>query len=241
MTFRKLFMAFEALAFDGIQRYSVRDLLPGEEARTWGNAPMTYEQACGHARERVERFLRYTDSVYAREERSFSAVLEEDWNQLRRLKEADLLVGDERIVISTVHKAKGRQFDAVFVPGIEDFNRDEESHRLLYVAMSRARRHLFLFSGREGGVVPWIEECFTPGYVGYYLRKAQGDDLRDDWMFKWERLADLNRSGCCDIGSAREALRSSCAPVARIALKMLRHHRDGVERRMILLARTAGL
>ena len=122
------------------------------------------------------------------------------------------------------------------IPGIESFNRDDEARRLLYVAMSRARRHLFLFSGREGGVVPWIEECFTPGYVGYYLRKAQGDDLRDDWMFKWERLADLNRSGCCGIGSAREALRSSCAPVARIALKMLRHHRDGIERRMILLA-----
>lgn len=236
MTFRKMFGAFEAMVFDEVQRYSVRELLPGEKARTWRDAPVTYEQAREHVRERIEKFLRYTDSVYAGEERTFSEVLEEDWNQLKRLKEADLLVGDERIVISTVHKAKGRQFDAVVIPGIENFNRDDEARRLLYVAMSRAKRHLLLFCGRKAGAVPWIAECFGPGYVGYYLRKAQEADLRDDWMFKWERLADLNRAGCCDMEAVGAALTSSCAPVARMALKTLRHHQDKVEQRMILLA-----
>jgi DNA helicase-2/ATP-dependent DNA helicase PcrA len=72
----------------------------------------------------------------------------------------DLAVGadDEEtdaLIISTVHSAKGREWDAVFVPwtvdGIYPMARSagsddavEEERRLLYVAMTRARDHLCL-------------------------------------------------------------------------------------------------
>lgn len=102
--------------------------------------------------ERIEAFLRFADK---------NSITFEDWNMLTKLKEADLLVGDEKIIISTIHKAKGRQFDAVVVPEAsllmyppgpqED---PDESLRLMYVAISRAKRHLSVF-GTNG---TWFEK-----------------------------------------------------------------------------------
>ncbi|MFZ2288039.1 MAG: RecQ family ATP-dependent DNA helicase [Bacteroidales bacterium] len=48
----------------------------------------------------------------------------------------------ETILVSTIHKAKGREFDNVFLM-LEDFNpTNDEAKRLLYVAMTRAKRNL---------------------------------------------------------------------------------------------------
>lgn len=60
---------------------------------------------------------------------------------------------DDALVISTVHSAKGKEWDAVFViwavdgwfpssRSINDENELEEERRLMYVAMTRARNHL---------------------------------------------------------------------------------------------------
>lgn len=48
----------------------------------------------------------------------------------------------ETILVSTIHKAKGKEFDNVFLM-LENFNADtDEARRLLYVAMTRAKRNL---------------------------------------------------------------------------------------------------
>jgi DNA helicase-2/ATP-dependent DNA helicase PcrA len=60
---------------------------------------------------------------------------------------------DDALVISTVHSAKGKEWDAVFViwavdgwfpssRSIGDEDEMEEERRLMYVAMTRARNHL---------------------------------------------------------------------------------------------------
>jgi DNA helicase-2/ATP-dependent DNA helicase PcrA len=60
---------------------------------------------------------------------------------------------DDALVISTVHSAKGKEWDAVFViwavdgwfpssRSLEDESQLEEERRLMYVAMTRARNHL---------------------------------------------------------------------------------------------------
>jgi DNA helicase-2/ATP-dependent DNA helicase PcrA len=62
---------------------------------------------------------------------------------------------DERLVLSTIHSAKGLEWEAVFVIWVVDgrfpstysvFTNEEleEERRLFYVAVTRARRHLFL-------------------------------------------------------------------------------------------------
>lgn len=67
----------------------------------------------------------------------------------------------ERVALLTIHAAKGLEFDAVFIVGCEDGtlpwivgdNGDPESpheeRRLLYVGMTRARRHLWLGASRR--------------------------------------------------------------------------------------------
>lgn len=62
--------------------------------------------------------------------------------------------GAERLVLSTIHSAKGLEWDAVFIIGLADGRfphgraemgeQWEEERRLLYVAATRARRQLFL-------------------------------------------------------------------------------------------------
>lgn len=64
----------------------------------------------------------------------------------------------EGVVIATVHGAKGLEFDTVFVVGCEEkifpISRDdkddlEEERRLMYVAVTRAKRNLFLTSSSQ--------------------------------------------------------------------------------------------
>jgi ATP-dependent DNA helicase UvrD/PcrA len=63
--------------------------------------------------------------------------------------------GQQALQLMTVHSAKGLEYDAVFISGLEEglFPHDnslneadgvEEERRLMYVALTRARRHLYL-------------------------------------------------------------------------------------------------
>jgi ATP-dependent DNA helicase RecQ len=66
----------------------------------------------------------------------------------------------ETIFVSTMHKAKGREFDNVFLM-LDDFSIEEDGdNRLLYVAMTRAKNNL------------------TIHYDGSYLETITADDLR---------------------------------------------------------------
>ena len=66
---------------------------------------------------------------------------------------------EDRLVLSTIHSAKGLEFDAVFVIGLAEGRfphasamigeQWEEERRLLYVAATRARKFLYLSYPRE--------------------------------------------------------------------------------------------
>lgn len=84
-------------------------------------------------------------------------------NEINTLKEADLCHGtslDERIFVTTVHKAKGLEFDQVVLFDAVDgrypnyFNRDNvrlvaEDKRKFYVAMTRAKLRLYVSWSRN--------------------------------------------------------------------------------------------
>ncbi|MFQ3679358.1 MAG: 3'-5' exonuclease [Pseudanabaenaceae cyanobacterium] len=63
-----------------------------------------------------------------------------------------IAVGENRLPVVTVHQAKGLEFEAVFLPSLNDrkfpadfnTNNPEEEKRLFYVGLTRPRRHLFL-------------------------------------------------------------------------------------------------
>ncbi len=95
------------------------------------------------------------------------------------------LGGTDSVILSTVHQAKGLEWEVVFVMGVIDGQfphakslREEggieEERRLFYVALTRAKRHLIItsptmsFDYRFGGYVPkrstFIEELPKDGY-----------------------------------------------------------------------------
>ena len=229
--FRSVLAAFSKVALGNPMRYSILGLVPEKKTmETELHRELTEDEAREYALRRVELFFRYVEHVYKNDRRPFAQVLTEDWPTLSKLKEADLLVGDEKVVISTVHKAKGRQFDAVIVPGVEEMSRSgmgsdsEEALRLVYVAMSRAKRHLSLMDCGPGGVWQNLVECFRADYAGYYLRRSRGDDLSCDWLCQWECLAKANGEGRCPMELVEPALVSKADAVVRMALKTLRHH-----------------
>jgi DNA helicase-2/ATP-dependent DNA helicase PcrA len=74
--------------------------------------------------------------------------------QVKLITEADrnAMVNDQKVSLSTIHSAKGLEFDLVFLVGLEDkvFPGDKdpselsEERRLFYVALTRAKDHLIL-------------------------------------------------------------------------------------------------
>lgn len=78
--------------------------------------------------------------------------------------------GSGRLNLSTLHSAKGREFDAVILFGVSEGElpdwRDKrpdqlrDARRLFYVGVTRARRELHLVF-REGAPSPWVTELYA--------------------------------------------------------------------------------
>ena len=105
----------------------------------------------------ILRFLAY-DIIDVEKEHSLKEQLDSHVMELNTFKEADLCGSttiQEHVFVSTIHKAKGLEFDNVIVFDVVDgripnyYNGDnqqlnDEDARKLYVAMSRAKRRLFI-------------------------------------------------------------------------------------------------
>jgi len=96
----------------------------------------------------------YTDTKYD-DLLTLESRITKYYHQYSTYSESDLLLGDERICISTVHKSKGLQFDNVVIPKFDEWGFDkeqdkkEERLRLLYVAMTRAKKRLYIDNLKE--------------------------------------------------------------------------------------------
>jgi DNA helicase-2/ATP-dependent DNA helicase PcrA len=107
----------------------------------------------------------------------------------RSVARAVAAADDEKpLTLSTIHSAKGLEWEAVFLVGVRDgalpsakAMRDEEDveeeRRLLYVAVTRARTHLFLtvaHQGNEGGVLHRLSRFLEPQGVTQLLDCESG-------------------------------------------------------------------
>ncbi len=120
--------------------------------------------------------------------------------------------GLSRLVLSTIHSAKGLEFEAVFVIGMADgrfphasatFGEQwEEERRLLYVAATRAKRYLYLTFPRQlmtqdrqfrrAGMSPFLSELGG----GLYERIGEKNTVEpDDFAFqsREESVAPLRK------------------------------------------------
>lgn len=128
---------------------------------------------------------------------------------------------DEKITLSTIHSAKGLEWHSVFIlsavdgyipsfQSLGDLAQIEEERRLLYVALTRAQKNLYIlkpnlnfsgsnyfrFSGmqfskvsrflEEGGLLEtytqkWAVEDEAPKYSSYKAQKKSSNDYYDDF------------------------------------------------------------
>jgi DNA helicase-2/ATP-dependent DNA helicase PcrA len=118
----------------------------------YGAQPEDGEERVGNMQELVNLAVRFDDEV---PEEGIERLLEEAALQSEQDNHDS---AQNAVSLMTVHASKGLEFDAVFVTGLEqglfphegygrdtDDDRDpEEERRLFYVAMTRARKRLFL-------------------------------------------------------------------------------------------------
>ncbi len=94
--------------------------------------------------------------------------------------------GQDAIQLMTVHSAKGLEFDCVFIMGLEeglfphensmsDIDGLEEERRLMYVAITRARRRLYL---------SFSQTRMLHGQTGYNIKSRFFDELPEAAL-KW--------------------------------------------------------
>ena len=94
--------------------------------------------------------------------------------------------GQDAIQLMTVHSAKGLEFDAVFITGLEeglfphenslsDADGLEEERRLMYVAITRARQRLYM---------SFSQTRMLHGQTRYNVRSRFFDELPDESL-KW--------------------------------------------------------
>ena len=102
-------------------------------------------------------------------------------DELKELNITD--VGYSKVQLTTVHQAKGLEWDHVFVVGVSKniwpSNRGasdpEEERRLFYVAMSRARKTLVISSNIRTGFSPFIQDL-PEQYVNYKSKQEFPDN-----------------------------------------------------------------
>lgn len=88
---------------------------------------------------------------------------------------SDLNESDEGVCLMTVHNAKGLEFDTVIIVGLDDgifphylaAEKDdgEEERRLLYVAITRARRQLFLTRTRRRMLQGYVQQSYPSVFL----------------------------------------------------------------------------
>ncbi|MCB1996108.1 MAG: ATP-binding domain-containing protein, partial [Rhodoferax sp.] len=94
--------------------------------------------------------------------------------------------GSDAVQLMTVHSAKGLEFDAVFITGVEeglfphenalsDADGLEEERRLMYVAITRARQRLYL---------SFSQTRLLHGQTRYNVKSRFFDELPEDTL-KW--------------------------------------------------------
>ncbi len=108
-------------------------------------------------------------------------------DEVALLSDADVRASEGAVVLSTLHAAKGLEFDTVFLTGLEDgllpLRREgrqdpeelEEERRLAYVGMTRARRRLVLVTAR----VRRLHGQLMPGRPSPFLHEIPRELLED--------------------------------------------------------------
>ncbi|HSW39423.1 MAG TPA: 3'-5' exonuclease, partial [Acidobacteriota bacterium] len=162
----------------------------------------------------------------------------------------DQLNPDARVALMTLHSAKGLEFDAVFMAGMEEglfphvqstaSDADlEEERRLCYVGITRARQKLFLtwtpFRKNYG------PQAYSPAHISRFLEEMPPDlvegmeaglESAAEVTDRWNRISNRfgETSGSCRQGFPKKQVRDFEMPadqpksIAEIKAYLQQHH-----------------
>jgi DNA helicase-2/ATP-dependent DNA helicase PcrA len=147
---------FSMLVEDLLDRSGLRAVLE-EEDRLLGTA-------------RMENILELKNSMVSFQRTHPDALLNDYLQEISLFSNtSDMESTGDDVCLMTVHNAKGLEFDTVFVAGLDEglfphflsLNKDdegEEERRLLYVAITRARRQLFLTRAKKRMMMGFVQQ-----------------------------------------------------------------------------------
>ena len=109
---------------------------------------------------RLENIHELVNAVKEFDEDNPDATVSDFMQSVALVSDTDEMTADsDYVTIATIHAVKGLEFDTVFIVGCDEgifptqraiMNGDiEEERRLMYVAITRARRKLYVFSAKE--------------------------------------------------------------------------------------------
>lgn len=128
----------------------------------------------------VDKLLKHIDFYTNRDEKqALQEKIAKYVPEYRMFKESDLYLGTEKVIVSTVYKAKGLEFDNVIVAeatndtypslwALKNLTQQEKEERILedarafYVAMTRSKKKLYITSHTSS---PWGH----PKYQTYFI------------------------------------------------------------------------
>ncbi len=145
----------------------------------------------------LEQLVAYAGKFKDLSEFLAEANLTEDYGQKMQTTKVPR---DKKIILSTVHQAKGLEWSAVFMinltsggfpnsRALSEQNGLEEERRLFYVAITRAKKNLFLSYPMESGA--WGDMVSGPSM---FLEEIDSDLLDDKSFLKNGRALSLNDS-----------------------------------------------
>lgn len=119
----------------------------------------------------IEQFI---NSVEEFEQNNTDADISKFLESVSLISESDTSDDGDKVTLATVHSAKGLEFPVVFVVGLEEgifpVKRDgecdiEEERRLMYVAVTRAERRLYLTCSRKRIRYGSIKDCLPSRFL----------------------------------------------------------------------------
>jgi hypothetical protein len=150
-----------------------------------------------------------------------------------RVREQDLPedlneVASSSVVVSTIHRAKGLEFDRVLLtnPKDRDVGDPGEENRIMYVALSRARREIFHMDrphtgglSRNPATRRWAQQGFGPTRWKVHEFEVTGPDAHSlhpagAWLLR------------ADVGDTQEYIRTVVKPGDPVTLEFLAQQPD---------------
>lgn len=152
-----------------------------------GYAQMLIAENTEEAKDRLNNLQELLSTVTIYEEQNEQAGLSMFLEEISLMTDVDQLDDqDDRVVLMTLHSAKGLEFDNVFMVGVEEGlfpgmqsigNPEdiEEERRLMYVGITRAKKRLYILHAAQRMIY---------GKTGYYQPSRFIRELPEDYIEK---------------------------------------------------------